>query len=83
MYSSPNIVRVIRSRKIRWTGHVARVWGEERIYRILVGETEGKREFGRPGCRWKDNIKMIFRKWDVGVCTVSIWLRIGTGGGHL
>ena len=53
--------------------------GERRsVYRFLVGKPEGKRPLGRPRRRWEDNIK-----WDVGVWTGSIWLRIGTGGGHL
>ena len=52
-------------------------------YRILVGKPEGKRPVGRPRLRWEDNIKMDFRKWDVGVWTGSSWLRIGTGGGHV
>jgi len=53
------------------------------VYRVMVGKPEGKRPLGRPRRRWEDNIKMNFRKWDVEVCTGSIWLRIGTGGGHL
>jgi hypothetical protein len=58
--------------------------GEERgVYRVLVGKPEGKRTLGRPRRRWDDNIRWIFRKWDVGVRTGSSWLRIGTGGGHL
>jgi hypothetical protein len=57
--------------------------GERRgVYRGLVGKPEGKRLLGRPRRRWEDNIKMDFRKWDVGVWTGSIWLRIVTGGGH-
>jgi len=53
------------------------------IYRVLVRKPEGKRPLGRPRRRWEDNIKWIFRKWDVGVWTGSSWLRIGTSGGHL
>jgi len=48
-----------------------------------VGDTEGKRPLGKPRRRWEDNIKWIFRKWDVGVWILSNWLRIGTGGGLL
>ena len=48
--------------------------------RVLVGKPEGNRPLGRPRRRWEDNNKM---KWDVGAWTVSSWLRIGTGGGHL
>ena len=58
--------------------------GEERVvYRVLVGKPEGKRPLGRPRRRWEDNIKWIFRTWDVGVWTGMGWLRIETGGGHL
>jgi hypothetical protein len=57
LYSSQNIVRVIKSRRMRWAGHVARM-GRRAIYRVLVGRPEGKRPLGRPRCRWKDNIKM-------------------------
>jgi len=53
------------------------------VYRVLVGKPEGKRPLVRPRRRREDNIKMIFRKWDVGVWTGSIWLRTGTGGGLL
>jgi hypothetical protein len=53
------------------------------VYRVLVGKPEGKRPLGKPRRRWEDNIKMIFRKWDVGVWTGLRWFRIETGGGHL
>jgi len=52
-------------------------------YRVLVGKPEGKRQFGSPRCRWKDNIKMDLQEVDVGSWTGSSWLRIGAGGGHL
>ena len=55
LYSSPNIVRVIKSRRMRWAGHVARV-SEERG--VFVGKPEGKKPLGRPRCRWVDNIRM-------------------------
>jgi len=58
--------------------------GEKRgVYRVLMGKPEGKRPLGRPRHRWEDNIKWIFRKWDLGVWTGSIWFRIRTGGRHL
>jgi hypothetical protein len=58
LYSSPNIVRVIKSRRMRWTGHVARIGEGRVVYRVLVGKPEGKRPLGRPRLRWKDNIKI-------------------------
>ena len=54
LYSSPNIVRVIKSRKMSWTGHVARMFEERVAYRLLVGKPEGKRPMGRPRRRWVD-----------------------------
>ena len=58
LYSSPNIVRVIKSRRMRWAGHVARMGEERGGYRVLVGKPEGKRPVGRPRRRWVDNIRM-------------------------
>jgi len=55
---SPNIVRVIKSRRMRWAVHVARMGERSGVYRVLVGKPEGKRPLGRPRCRWEDNIKM-------------------------
>jgi hypothetical protein len=58
LYSSPNIIRVIKSRRLRWAGYVARM-GERRVaYRALVGKPEGRRPLGRPRRRWEENIKM-------------------------
>jgi hypothetical protein len=81
LYSLPNIVRVIKSRRMRWAGHVARMGERRGVYRVLVGKPEGRRPLGRPRCRWEDNIKTDLR--DVGVCTGLGWLRVGTGGGRL
>ena len=58
LYPSPNILRVIKSRRMRWAGHVARMGARRGLYRVLVEKPEGKRLLGRPGCRWEDNIKM-------------------------
>ena len=62
LYSSPNIVRVIKLRRIRWAGHVARMGEERGAYRVLVGKPEGKRPLGRPRRRWVDNIGMDLQK---------------------
>jgi len=83
LYCSPNIVQVIRSRRMRWTGHVARIGERRGVYRVLVGKPEGKRLLGRPRRRWEDNIKMNLQ--EVG-CGSMDWIelaQIGTGGGHL
>jgi len=73
---------VIKSR-MRWAGHVALMGEGKGVYRVWVGKPEGKRPVGRPRRRWKDNLKWIFRKWDLGIWIELIWLKIGTGGGHL
>jgi len=66
LYSSPNIVRVIKSRRIKWAGHVARMGERRGVYRILVGKSEEKRPLGRPRCRWEDNIKMDLQEVGCG-----------------
>jgi hypothetical protein len=58
LYSSPNIGWVIKSRRMRWAGHVARMGEERGLYRVLVGKPEGKTPLGKPRCRWENNIKM-------------------------
>jgi hypothetical protein len=62
LYSSPNIVKVIKSRRMRWTWHVARMGEGRGAYRVLVGRPEGKRPLGRPRRRWDGNIKMDLRE---------------------
>jgi hypothetical protein len=62
LFSSPSIIRMIESRKIRWAGHVTRMEEKRNAYRILVGKPEGKRPLGRPRRRWVDNIKMDVRE---------------------
>ena len=64
LYSSPNIERVIKSRRMRWAGHVARMGEERGVYRVLVRKPEGKRPLGRPRRRWVDNIRTDLQ--DVG-----------------
>jgi hypothetical protein len=66
LYSSPNIVRVIKSRRMRWAGHVARMDEERGLYRVLVGKPEGKRPLGRPRRRWVDNIRMDLQEVGCG-----------------
>ena len=83
LYCSPNIVRVIKSRRMRWAGHVARMEKGRGVHKVLVGEPEGKSPLGRPRRRWEDNIEMILRKWEGVVGTGWGWLRIGTGGRRL
>ena len=82
LYSLPNIVRVVKSRRMRWVGHVARMGEGRGVHRVLVGKPEGKIPMGRPRRRWEDNIKMDLQELGGCVGTGWIWLRIGTGGGH-
>jgi hypothetical protein len=69
LYSSPNIVRVVKSRSMRWAWHVACMGERRGVYRVLVGKPEGKRPLGRPWRRWEDNIKMDLQEvgWGYGL----------------
>jgi hypothetical protein len=69
LYSSPNIIRVIKSRRMRWTRHVARMGEGIGVYRILVGRPEGRGPLGRHRRRWEDNIKMDLQEvgWGHGL----------------
>jgi hypothetical protein len=58
LYSSPSIIRIIKSRRMRWAGHAARMGEKRNAYRLLVGKPEGKRPLGRPRRRWVDNIRI-------------------------
>jgi len=71
LYSSPNIVRGIKSRRMRWAGHVARMGERRGVYRALLGKLEGKRPLGRPRRRWVDNIRMYLQ--EVG-CGYMDWI---------
>jgi hypothetical protein len=77
LYSSPSIIRIIKSRRMRWAGHIARMGETMNTYRILVGKSEGKRPLGRLMRRWEDNIRNLreigWMEW-IGL----IWLRIGS-----
>jgi hypothetical protein len=66
LYYSPSIVRVIKARRMRWAGHVARVGEVRGAYNILFGRPEGRRPLGRPRRRWEDNIKMDLREIGFG-----------------
>jgi hypothetical protein len=83
LYSVPSIVRVIKSRRMRWAGHVARMGEGRGVYRVLVGKPEGKRPWGEPGVDGRIMLGWIFQQWDVRVRTGLSWLRIGILGGRL
>ena len=83
LYSSSSIVRVTKSRRIRWAGHVARMWEWIDVYRVLVGKPDGKRPLGRPKHRWEGNIKMDLQEVEWEVWTGLSRLRIRTVGWHL
>jgi hypothetical protein len=69
LYSSPDIIRQTKSRRMRWAGHVARMGEERNVYRVLVGKPEGRRPLGRPRRRWEDGIRMELEEigWRGGV----------------
>ena len=71
VYGLYGVARVIKSRRMRWAGHVARMGEERGMYRVLVGKPKGKRPLGRPRCRWVDNIRMDLQ--DVG-CGYMDWI---------
>ena len=75
---SPNIVRVIQSRRMRWAGHVTRMGEERGVYRVLVGKPEGRRPLGRPRCRWVDNIRMDLQEVGGGMWVYGLdWVGLG------
>jgi hypothetical protein len=71
LYSSPSIIRIIKSMRMRWAGHVARIGEKRNVYRLSVGKTEGRRPLGRPRRKWIDNIKMDLL--EVGLSVVD-WI---------
>jgi hypothetical protein len=77
LFSSPSIIIIIKARRMRWVGRVARMGEKRNAYRLLVGKPEGRRPLGRPRRRWVDNIRMDLV--DVGWGDVD-WIGIGTGG---
>ena len=76
LYCSPNIVRVIKWRRMRWAGYMERMGEERVVYRVLVGIPEGKRPLGRPRRKWVDNIKMDLQ--EVG-CGYMDWIGLAQG----
>jgi hypothetical protein len=80
LYSSPDIIRQIKSRRMRLAGHVARMGEERKVYKVLVVKPEGKRPLGRPRRRWEDGTGMDLRETGLGLWIGFDWLRIGTGG---
>ena len=83
LYCSPNIVWMIKSRRMRWAGHVARMGEERGVYRVLVGKLEGKNHWGDLDVDGWIILRWISRRWDVGIWTRLGWPRIETGGGRL
>jgi hypothetical protein len=71
LYSSPSIIRIIKSKRMRWTGNVARMGEKRNVYRLFVGKPEGKRPLGRPRRRWMDNIMMDLL--EIGL-SVVVWI---------
>jgi hypothetical protein len=83
LYSSTDVIRQIKSRRMMWAGHVARIGEGRNMYRVLVGKTEGKRPLGRPRHRWENGIKIDLREIVGGVWSGFTWLRLGIVGGLL
>jgi hypothetical protein len=83
LYSLPNILRVVKSRRMRWAGHLARMGKGRVVHRFLVRKREGRRPLGDPDVDGRITLRWIFRKWKGVVGTGWSGLRIGTGGGHL
>ena len=83
LYSSPNIVRVIKSRRMRWAEHVACMGEERGVCRVFVGKPEGRNHWGDLGVDGWIILGWISRRWDVGIWTGLGWSRIETGGGRL
>jgi len=79
LYSSPNIVRAIKLRRMRWAGHVACMGEERGVYRVLVGKPEERRPLGRPRCRWMHNIRMDIQ--EVG-CGYMDWIGLAQDRGR-
>jgi hypothetical protein len=83
LYSSPDIIRQVKSRRMRWAGHVARIGEERKVYRVLVRKPERKRPLGRPRRRWEDGIRMDVSEIGCGVWSGALVmnLRVNTWRG--
>jgi hypothetical protein len=81
LYSSPDISRQIKSRRMRWAGHVARMGENRKLYKVLVGKPEGKRPLGRPRRRWENGIRMGLREIVFGGGGVD-WIRLAQDRGR-
>jgi hypothetical protein len=79
LYSSPSIIRMFKSRKKRWAGHIACMGASRNAYRVLVGRPEGKRPVGKSRRRWEDNIKMDLREIEKGDMD---WIDMAQDRGH-
>jgi hypothetical protein len=77
------MVLVIKSRRMRWAGHVARMGEVKGVYRVLVGKSQGRNQWGDLGLDGWIILRWISRRWDVGIRTGLGWSRIETGGGRL
>jgi hypothetical protein len=77
LYSSSDIIRQVKSRRLRWAGHVARMGEERKVYKVLVGKTEGRRQLGRPRRRWEDGVRMVVREIGLVGCGLD-----STGSGQ-
>jgi hypothetical protein len=73
LYASPDIIRQVKSRRMRWAGHVARMGEERKVNKVLVGKPEGRRPLGRPRRRWEDGMRMDLR--EIGLVGVD-WIRL-------
>jgi hypothetical protein len=73
LYSSPDIIWQVKSRRMRWAGHVARMGEERKVYKVLMGKPEGKRPLGRLSLRWEDGVRMDLR--EIGLGDVD-WIRL-------
>ena len=83
LYNNPDIINVIKSRRLRWAGHAARMDENRTAYKILIGKPDGKRPLGRPRRRWEDNIiiEWTITKWGTRITNGGILLRDGNSGG--